>query len=138
MKHSNFILLTALLVFIASSQHTQQCLDEQGNPVDWWVILNIPGKSAPPVGTFTNDKGKEQSIYNYPGYAYFDSNDHKAGRKSFHVNEESPDGKNTALGKTLGQIKKTKMNTVAWNDQPCGRGSSPKVSAHSKAIGAYD
>ncbi len=103
------------------------------------MILNIPGKTVDPVGTFINDKGNQQNIYNYPGYAYYDSNDNKAGRKSFHVNEAAPDGKNTALERTLRQIKKTNMNVIAWNDQPCdGDVKMGATSAHAKAIGAYN
>jgi hypothetical protein len=138
MKSLRLIIYISILICFVLSQSTQKCLDEKGKPVDWWVILNIPGKTVDPVGTTINDKGKQQNVYNYPGYAYYDSNDHKAGRRSFQVNEAAPDGANTALDRTLKQIKKTKMSVIAWSDQPCGGNSGKGVSAHSKAIGAYD
>lgn len=44
-----------LLIFLGSAVHSQFCLNQDGDPIEWWVILKIP----PKIGN--------------SGYAYYDS-----------------------------------------------------------------
>lgn len=115
MKTIIALFITALLIASASSQ---QCLNAQGQTVDWWVILIYPGS----VST---------------GYAYFDST---FTSSSFEMTIVEPDVAGTPLYNTLQQINILKMQAIAWNDEhpTTNDGKNSTSKAHSKAVSAYD
>ncbi|ELR16855.1 deoxyribonuclease II, putative [Acanthamoeba castellanii str. Neff] len=103
---SSFALLACLVVLAAvgSAHASTTCLDENGNPVDWWIILKAPylhGSSATTSGY---------------GYSYADANS-----PAFTLSSNRLDTNlNGALGSTLNQIYNADSSRVGWviyNDQ---------------------
>jgi len=47
MKQYKLVGFNCVLLFLAyliCFSHSQQCIDRNGNNVDWWVMLTIPGR----------------------------------------------------------------------------------------------
>lgn len=106
------LLVSLLFVYSATSQ---QCLDPNGNPVAWWVMLLFPG-SVP------------------GGFGYLDST---STTPQFQIHSEAPDSPGTPLYNTFTQINDMNLQSIAWNDEhPDGKTSSSK--AHSKGVLAYN
>lgn len=104
-----------LLLSLITLSACQPCLDNNGNPVNWWVKLLFPG-SVP------------------GGYAYLDST---FAAPSFVIYQPEPDSPGSAMYNTLNQINTMGLQTSAWNDEmPNGTTSSTK--AHSKGVLAYN
>jgi deoxyribonuclease-2 len=93
-------------VVIASATASTTCRDENGNPVDWWIILKAP---------YLRDSSNSDAASGY-GYAYADSN-----APAFVLTSNRLDTNlNGALGSTLNQIYNADSSRVGWviyNDQ---------------------
>lgn len=103
-----------ILIFLSSLSCSQKCLNNDGNVVSWWVMLNTPN-SIPTVR-----------------YLYFDSTYASANFSLWGIDPSDPV---SALGRTLSQINSQNLSVLAWNDQK-PNGSTSSVSAHSKSITA--
>lgn len=105
-----------LLFAITIQVLSQNCIDNDGNSVSWWVMINTP-KTTPTVE-----------------YLYFDSS---FVDSSFSLFSTQPSDSSTALSRTLSQINTLSLHNVAWNDdKPNGPTSSS--AAHSKTVIAHD
>lgn len=101
-----------LLLCFAGSVTASKCLNNKGEEVYWWVMLITPS-SAPNIR-----------------YAYYDSNTEGS---SFDLLTVDPSDPNSALGRTLTQINTNNLETLAWNDEKPGGGTSSSA-AHSKTV----
>lgn len=101
-----------ILLLVAPTLCAISCLNNEGNPVDWWVVLKVPGD------------------INKTGHGYYDSK-MTTGRMLVYSNPA--DHQLTALWRTIDQINNAKMQLLAWNDEwPNGTVSSS--AAHSKTL----
>lgn len=102
------IFLAALLAIVLG----QTCIGQSGVSVEWWVALKVP----PKIGK--------------TGFGYYDST-MRTGKFVYH--DVKIDVGSTALTRTIDEINKQSLETVAWNDEkPTGETSSS--SAHSKGF----
>jgi len=120
--------LSAVALLLASLTLTAAvgCLDESGNPVDWWVMLKAPKVKG----------NSDASAASGMGYAYGDVNNPTVTWTGLRLDTNL----NGALGSTLGQIYSNPSGAfVMYNDQPPGVKSDPSSSyAHSKGAAAWD
>ncbi|KAF2070022.1 hypothetical protein CYY_008653 [Polysphondylium violaceum] len=127
-KKNNIILLsvfiTLCLFVFGINGVPMQCLDEQGEPVDWWVIQKQP--------KLTKSTGRYRAGL---GYMYADENN-----PTLEVSYKWLNDSDTALAHTLEQVFTDHINPnllwVMYNDQP----PESKVGsdyAHSKGVVAF-
>ena len=109
------ILQTLITVCLLVPSLGQYCLDPQGKPVAWWVVIKVPPKTG------------------QNGYGYYDANTRTA---QFSYISTPIDQGATPLTLTYQAINNLNMAHVAWNDEkPTGEiGSSL---AHAKGLIAY-
>lgn len=105
-------LSTLLLITIFTQILSQKCIDNNGNNVSWWLMINTPKKTP--------------SIQ----YLYFDSS---FTTPNFSLYTDDPSSTNTALARTLTQINTLSLQTIAWNDDK-PNGATSSTSAHSKMV----
>jgi deoxyribonuclease-2 len=102
-------LLACLFVLVATTSPAAAattCLDENGSPVDWWIILKAP---------YLHTSSNADAASGY-GYAYADANSPAIALTSNRLDTNL----NGALGSTLGQIYNADSSRVGWvmyNDQ---------------------
>ncbi|EGC30473.1 hypothetical protein DICPUDRAFT_157792 [Dictyostelium purpureum] len=125
MKKFIFVLLFLINISIGFSSSLKiNCLNENGKPVDWWVI-----QKQPVVKTMT---GRFKSGL---GYLYADENNPK-----FQVPSTTTLNDTNALSHTLNQIYQNKnSDDLLWfmyNDQP-PQGTADSYYAHSKGVVAF-
>lgn len=102
------------------------CLDENGNPVDWWIIMKYPELTA------SQDANAASGF----GYAYADIQS-PALQDSNHRLDVNLQG---ALGSTLGQIYSADKGKVGWliyNDESYD-GANHEDYGHTKGDIAFD
>jgi len=127
MNHKYYILFIIVVVFssiMCIDSLPMQCIDEQGEPVDWWVIQKQP--------KLTKNTGRYRQGL---GYMYADENSPVLEVSSKWLNDS-----NTALAHTLEQIYSNHVDPnllwLMYNDQP----PETKVGsdyAHSKGVVAF-
>ena len=109
MNWSSFFLI---LLSIMSVFRCEVCLDNKGNAVSWWVMINTP-------------KAILQAEYIYFDSSFTSSN--------FQMYTDQPGASNTALGRTMSQINSLNLQSIAWNDEKPD-GSTSSSAAHSKTV----
>lgn len=82
---SKLVILTVLLLVAISNVQSQGCLNPDGEPVSWWVILKVP----PMIGN--------------SGYGYYDSNS-KNGQ--FQIINSKVDAEGSPLIRTFELINR--------------------------------
>ncbi|GAM17409.1 hypothetical protein SAMD00019534_005840 [Acytostelium subglobosum LB1] len=118
------LVLVILIVALASTHAANLgCMNEDGQPVDWWVI-----SKQPPIKT----EPENSPAHNGVGYSYADATSPALVMSTRFLNETN------ALSYTLEPLYKTetKSNPYLWlmyNDQPTGI-SVPSSYAHSKGV----
>ena len=107
------------------------CLDDQGNPVDWWFIYKVPARSQSSNGS--KPKGTE--------YVYFDANFGKNEDLTLSPNKLD-DINHGALSATLNQIYNRQSDTnLGWffyNDEDPVTGKTNPNRGHAKGVLAFD
>ena len=102
-------------------------IDDDGNPVDWWFLYKIAGKSI--VSDGSKATGNE--------YVYFDSTD-AAGKKLALSGNHIGDAANGAVSHTLNQIYNNLDNPdLGWffyNDEDPITGKTNSVLGHTKGV----
>lgn len=121
--HSRLCALAAALAgLLAGSALALQCLDENGSPVEWWVIL----------------KGPTQRSNDFDGteYAYADCTSSGA----FVLSSKTIEDKDTAMSQTLAQIYDGQPSSTGWviyNDENPD-GSTDFDDGHTKGVVGWD
>eukprot|EP01087_Luapelamoeba_hula_P001831 TRINITY_DN1162_c0_g1_i1.p1 TRINITY_DN1162_c0_g1~~TRINITY_DN1162_c0_g1_i1.p1 ORF type:complete len:364 (+),score=50.09 TRINITY_DN1162_c0_g1_i1:16-1107(+) len=124
-----WLLCGALLFCVACNlptTHALGCLDENGNDVDWWIIMKtpyMPGNANPNVASGF-------------GYAYADANAQTLQLTAKRLDTNT----NGALGSTLGQIYSASASDTAWfmyNDEP-PKGTAGSDYGHTKGDLAFN
>eukprot|EP01027_Heterolobosea_sp_BB2_P003493 GEZU01005292.1.p1 GENE.GEZU01005292.1~~GEZU01005292.1.p1 ORF type:complete len:358 (+),score=57.79 GEZU01005292.1:178-1251(+) len=115
-----------LALYTVGSAEAISCLDENGNEVDWWIILKSPN-----LETSSAQEGL--------AYVYIDEKTQES--KKLVLSRSNVNDKSSALGATLTQIytSRSKSDTgyVMYNDEtPDGKVSTSK--AHAKGVIAFD
>jgi deoxyribonuclease-2 len=105
-------------------------LDEKGNPVDWWFIYKVAGKSK--ASDNTKPKGTE--------YLYYDSNFPKG--KLITLSENLINDPNSgAVAHTLNQIYQSDNQELGWffyNDEDPITNKTNGSRGHAKGVLAFD
>lgn len=113
------ILIACLLIGLSSA--ALQCLNQAGQPVNWWLSIKYPN-------SMTNAS---------PRFAYIDSN---SASGAWTITSTLLDADNTCLTRTINAINglaKANKNVVIFNDQkPTGQMDSN--GAHAKGIIGWD
>eukprot|EP00825_Cyclidium_porcatum_P048509 TRINITY_DN816_c0_g1_i6.p1 TRINITY_DN816_c0_g1~~TRINITY_DN816_c0_g1_i6.p1 ORF type:complete len:461 (+),score=50.16 TRINITY_DN816_c0_g1_i6:30-1412(+) len=113
-----FIFILYFLTVAYSSAQKVQCLNEDGKPVDWWVIMKLP---------IAFNTGLD--------YMYFDASSNSLEPKTKIT------GLDSSLFRTLAQIADQttgKTASVFWNDQPPHEPLPPFTFAHQKGFLGFD
>lgn len=118
LKKSKFLVFMAVLFlsYNALAKSSMQCLNLNGDPVDWWVILKLPTNSVPDTGGVS--------------FFYFD----QTGKKYFSDGNHAITRSDHPLAYTLNQIYDDSVNAstakswVIYNDEPA---TNAKASAQS-------
>eukprot|EP01029_Cantina_marsupialis_P027684 TRINITY_DN773182_c0_g1_i1.p1 TRINITY_DN773182_c0_g1~~TRINITY_DN773182_c0_g1_i1.p1 ORF type:complete len:339 (+),score=76.89 TRINITY_DN773182_c0_g1_i1:106-1122(+) len=108
--------IVLILLVLVLSQAAPRCIDENGNEVDWWIILKAPN-------------GVE--------YGYMDANSQNIAMSSYDLANVNQG----ALSNTIRQIFDNKgsysMGYAAYNDQDAIRHKSHDTFAHAKGFMAF-
>jgi deoxyribonuclease-2 len=112
-------------------------MDEKGNPVDWWFMYKVAGKST------TSDGGKGPTIggnkVTGTEYVYFDANTPSSGKLALSPNRLDKGG---ALPNTLKQLYGAAANShLGWffyNDEDPTTGKVNSARGHTKGVLAFD
>jgi deoxyribonuclease-2 len=120
------LFISCLSLWTRNAEAGITCLNEVGNPVDWWVILKAP------LMPTSSDPSAASGF----GYSYADSN----GAKMTWTKNRLDTNLNGALGSTLSQIYNAHKANTAWlmyNDQTPD-GKSHDSYGHTKGDMAFD
>ena len=110
---------------------TLSAMDDAGNPVDWWFMYKVAGKST------TSDGSKVTGT----GYVYFDSNAAAGAKLALSRHHVDQDG---ALPNTLKQVYVTEgastqhMGWFFYNDENPINGKVVGSRGHTKGVLAFD
>jgi deoxyribonuclease II len=115
---------------------TLSAMDDSAEPVDWWFMYKVAGKSsttegarAPQIGGHTVTGGE---------YLYFDANGSTGTKLALSPNEVGGSG---ALGNTLQQVYGPSDSNVGWffyNDENPIDGKVNGARGHTKGVLAFD
>ena len=118
------IVLAVLAIQLVNAAGSPQCLDEDGNPVDWYIVYKYPYLSALKSDVFGG--------YRY-GFMTSKASD------GWHFSKIQTTDPKSIFGRTLGQIySDPKLNFAFYNDQPPGTETAPASFAHAKGALAGD
>lgn len=126
MKVSTVVGALALVVLVASPVYAGvQCIGEDGDPVDWWVVLKVPYLTD-------NDDPVASSGY---AYSYADANN----QAFLYTGEQLNTNMQCALANTLNQIYDANSETgwMMYNDEDPS-GSTHSSYGHTKGVVAFD
>ena len=106
-------------------------IGDDGNPVDWWFIYKVAGKST--VSDGSKATGTE--------YVYYDSN-FKKGEKLRLSSHKIDDPKHGAVSNTINQVYQNLNNpNLGWffyNDEDAVTGKTNSYRGHTKGVLAFD
>jgi len=120
-----FVFVLVVVLLTNGYEASVVCRDENGKPVDWWIIMK-----APRLPDNSNPTAKA-------GYAYAYADKNKPAITFSNSRLDNPNG---ALSTTLNQIYTANAAHTAWlmyNDQP-RNGSASEVYGHSKGDVCFD
>ena len=118
------LLFVCFVAFQLANANSPQCLDEDGAPVDWYIVYKFP---------YLKDSKSE--VFGGYRYAFMSS---KAA-DGWHLSNTQTTNPNSIFGKTLSQVyDNPKLNFAFYNDQPPGNESVPSSYAHAKGALAGD
>ena len=105
-----------LILTLLSLASSQECLNQEGIPVDWLLALTAPKSIS-------------------EGYLFIDS---LTNQTEFTQFLQKPDSEGHPIERTLSQINTmANLDFIAWNDQN-PNGSTSGVKAHSKNLLIFD
>jgi deoxyribonuclease-2 len=114
-------------------------IDEDGNPVDWWFMYKVSGKSTASDGS--KNPTLDGKRVTGTEYLYFDANtpgDQKLALSSHHVDQDG------ALPNTLAQLygadaeANTHLGWFFYNDENPINGKTNGARGHTKGVLAFD
>lgn len=113
--HTLLVIMALAMAIVSVQAMAPGCINEEGNIVDWWVIIKMP---------------------NGHQYLYASSDDVHANISDFKAPSHGLDDPSSALGQTLTQIYSNKgasnIGYFAYNDQTPGKTSS--TNGHAKGV----
>eukprot|EP01101_Sappina_pedata_P000912 TRINITY_DN11051_c0_g1_i1.p1 TRINITY_DN11051_c0_g1~~TRINITY_DN11051_c0_g1_i1.p1 ORF type:complete len:369 (-),score=134.03 TRINITY_DN11051_c0_g1_i1:41-1147(-) len=114
--------IACILCLSSATSASPGCLDESGNPVDWWVIFKFPILS----------KNSNPNLKGGYGYAYTDPKVVLAQSKIFLSNASAG-----ALSYTLNQAYLSQVSELMYNDET-PNGKNHESSGHLKGVISFD
>jgi len=125
MKPATLVILS-LFSLLGLAHASVGCRDDDGNPVDWFIVYKMP----------VLPKSKNSNFNNGYGYASLDPSHTTA----FKISDKTLDQETGYLGQTLGQVydgAKTKVGWVMYNDQNPD-GTTTSTYGHTKGVVGFD
>eukprot|EP01097_Dermamoeba_algensis_P006356 TRINITY_DN3983_c0_g1_i1.p1 TRINITY_DN3983_c0_g1~~TRINITY_DN3983_c0_g1_i1.p1 ORF type:complete len:365 (+),score=30.75 TRINITY_DN3983_c0_g1_i1:120-1214(+) len=113
-----------VLLSLLSASISLRCVGENGEDVDWWIILKAPTREV-------DDPNVSKGL----GFSYIDSSNIV---NNFALRDISINNPKSPLMTTLSPLygKNQKMGYLMYNDQPPG--STHTTSAHAKGVMGFD
>ena len=122
LKMIRLIVVICLAFLQLTSANSPQCLDEDGSPVDWYIVYKFPYL-----------KDSKNDVFGGFCYAFMTSK----AFDGWHLSKIQTTDPHSIFGRTLSQVyDNPKLNFAFYNDQPPGDENVPSAYAHAKgAIG---
>ncbi|KAJ6246260.1 deoxyribonuclease ii [Anaeramoeba flamelloides] len=122
-KPFTVIIIVLSVLIITSSATSISCRDENGSPVDWWIIYKYPTLSGADAGGY--------------GYSYGDANSPKIVPTGKRLDHNLNGALGSTLKQTYGNLNSDNIGWVFYNDEVEGHSVSTSF-AHAKGAVIWD